>query len=220
MSRADNMKSHLIGQFQDKAVIYALLEAIGEELDELEQAFDALRNDRWIDTGEGVQLDGIGTLVNQPRQASEAIQIAFFGFQGQENALGFEQGRFRDRGETWLQSVNLSDPEYRKILWLKVFKDVASGTAEDTINSIQRIFEAPYVTLTEIGNAKIMLGIGKKLDVNDIALARAVDLVVRAGGVGLERAIMFDYENYFGFIDQRNAKGFEQGIFADEINLG
>nr|DAI65671.1 MAG TPA: Protein of unknown function (DUF2612) [Caudoviricetes sp.] len=218
-NRTESMEKHLIGQFQGKQILQAIIEALGEELDELEQAFSDLRDKRWIDTAEGAQLDGIGTIVNQPRQIADAIQIAFFGFQDQDNALGFEQGRFRDEWETYLQSVNLSDPEYRKMLWLKVFKDVSSGTAEDTIISTRRIFDCPYVVLSELGNAKITVGIGRMLDVNELAIARAVDLIVRAGGVGVKGMTMFEYENYFGFLGQPNAKGFDVGTFPDDIDV-
>lgn len=217
--RSESMENHLIGQFKGKRVLRAILEALGEEMDELEQVFADLRDKRWIDTGEGAQLDGIGTIVNQPRQIADAIQIAFFGFQGQDNALGFEQGRFRDQWETWLQSVNLSDPEYRKLLWLKVFKNISTGTAEDTIVSTRRIFDALYVVLSELGNAKIFIGIGRVLNKNELAIAKAMDLIVRAGGVGVKGMSMFNYDNYFGFLGQPNAKGFEVGSFADDITV-
>lgn len=217
--RSESMENHLIGQFKGKRVLRAILEALGEEMDELEQVFADLRDKRWIDTGEGAQLDGIGTIVNQPRQIADAIQIAFFGFQGQDNALGFEQGRFRDQWETWLQSVNLSDPEYRKLLWLKVFKNISNGTAEDTIVSTRRIFDAPYVVLSELGNAKIFIGIGRVPNKNELAIAKAMDLIVRAGGVGVKGMSMFNYDNYFGFLGQPNAKGFEVGSFADDITV-
>lgn len=217
--RSESMENHLIGQFKGKRVLRAILEALGEEMDELEQVFADLRDKRWIDTGEGAQLDGIGTIVNQPRQIADAIQIAFFGFQEQDNALGFEQGRFRDQWETWLQSVNLSDPEYRKLLWLKVFKNISTGTAEDTIVSTRRIFDAPYVVLSELGNAKIFIGIGRVLNKNELAIAKAMDLIVRAGGVGVKGMSMFNYDNYFGFLGQPNAKGFEVGSFADDITV-
>lgn len=217
--RSESMENHLIGQFKGKRVLRAILEALGEEMDELEQVFADLRDKRWIDTGEGAQLDGIGTIVNQPRQIADAIQIAFFGFQGQDNALGFEQGRFRDQWETWLQSVNLSDPEYRKLLWLKVFKNISTGTAEDTIVSTRRIFDASYVVLSELGNAKIFIGIGRVLNKNELAIAKAMDLIVRAGGVGVKGMSMFNYDNYFGFLGQPNAKGFEVGSFADDITV-
>lgn len=217
--RSESMENHLIGQFKGKRVLRGILEALGEEMDELEQVFADLRDKRWIDTGEGAQLDGIGAIVNQPRQITDAVQIAFFGFQEQDNARGFEVGRFRDDWETWLTSVNLSDPEYRKLLWLKVFKNTSTGTAEDTIVSTRRIFDAPYVVLSELGNAKIFIGIGRVLNENELAIAKAVDLIVRAGGVSVKGMSMFNYDNYFGFLDQPNAKGFEVGSFADDITV-
>lgn len=216
---SESMENHLIGQFKDKQVLGAILEALGEEMDELEQVFADLRDKRWIDTGEGAQLDGIGTIVNQPRQIADTVQLSFFGFEDQDNAQGFEVGRFRDNWETWLTSVNLSDPEYRKMLWLKVFKDVSTGTAEDTIVSTRRIFDAPYVVLSELGNAKISIGIGRVLNDNELAIAKAVDLIVRAGGIGVKGMSMFNYDNYFGFLDQPNAKGFEVGSFADDVEV-
>lgn len=218
-NRTESMQNHLIGQFKDKKALGAILQALGDEMDELTRVFDDLQNKRWIDTGEGAQLDGIGTIIDRPRQIADAVTIPFFGFDDQDNALGFEKGRFRDSWEVWLSSVNLSDPEYRKILWMKVFKDVSTGTAEDTITSTKRIFDAPYVALSEVGNAKITLGIGRVLQDNELAIARAVDLIIRAGGIGVAGTSMFDYDNYFGFFDQPNAKGFETGTFADEISI-
>lgn len=218
-SHSERMKQHLIGQFWDKRVLAAELEALGEELDELAQVFDDLKSKRWIDTGEGEQLDGIGRLINQPRQIADAVQLSFFGFFGQENAQGFEVGRFRDDWEIWLASVNLNDEQYRKILWLKVFKDISHGTAEDTIASTKRIFNAPYVSLAEVGNAKIFIGIGRILTDSEIHLVKAVDLIVRAAGVGVQGMSHFDYDNYFGFLGQPNAKSFDVGFFADDIQV-
>ena len=209
------MKGHLLGQFENKTVLNAIIEALGEELDELDTVFADLHDRRWIDSGDGVQLDGIGTIVGQSRQIADAVQVPFFGFQDQDNAQTFGEGRFRDTWETWLQSVNLSDPEYRPVLWQKIFKNHSFGTAEDTIQSLKFIFNAPAVFLTECGNARIAVGIGRTLSRNDIALASAVDLLIRAGGVGLIAQEYFNYDNYFGFLGQVNAKSFDEGEFAD-----
>lgn len=217
MTRSESMKAHLIGQFEDKKVFAAILESLGEELDELDQAFDDLKELRWIDTGAGKQLDGIGEIVGQDRQIGKAVAIPFFGFYGQTGTLGFEQARFRDTNEDYLASYNLMDAEYRLVLWAKVSKNISRGTAEDTISSLLFIFSAPYVVLHEIGNAKIAIGIGRRLLQSDILLADAVDLLIRAGGVGVEWREHFDYDDYFGFLGQLNAKGFEQGSFADSF---
>ena len=216
--RSERMKKHLIGQFQGRPVIAALLESLGEEMDEIMQAFRDLREKRWIDTGEGVQLDGIGRIIDRPRQIDEAIQLEFFGFKEQPNTQGFEVGRFRDAWETWLKSTKLNDVEYRAVLWMKVFKNRSIGTAEDTIRSLKFIYGTEKVVLEDLGNAKIGIAIGKRLDSNTISIASAIDLLVRAGGVGIDILEHFDYHNYFGFLEQVGAKGFEEGTFADAFS--
>ncbi len=217
--RAASMAGHLIGQFSGKPVFSAFLAAIGGELDELDQALADLRDKRWIDTGEGVQLDGIGELVNQSRQVADAVTIPFFAFEGQPNAQGFEVGRFRDDWEGWLTSVNLGDPEYRMVLRAKIRKDTSPGTTEDTIASLRFIFDADRVVIRDCGNAKMAAAIGRRLNENELSVARALDLFVRAGGVGIVDASHFDADNYFGFYGQKDAKGFETGTFADSIEL-
>ena len=84
------MLEKLISQFHDKPVLAAELKALGEEFDEFVKAFDELANHRWIDTGYGVQLDGIGDIVGRDRTIENAIQLPFFGFFDQPEALGFE----------------------------------------------------------------------------------------------------------------------------------
>lgn len=217
--RAASMAGHLIGQFSGKPVFAAFLAAIGGELDELDQALADLRDKRWIDTGEGVQLDGIGELVDQSRQVADAVTIPFFAFEGQPNAQGFEVGRFRDDWEGCLTSVNLGDPEYRMVLRAKIRKDTSPGTTEDTIASLRFIFDADRVVIRDCGNAKMAAAIGRRLNENELSVARALDLFVRAGGVGIVDASHFDADNYFGFYGQKDAKGFETGTFADSIEL-
>lgn len=218
MTHTERMISHLIGQFQDKPVIEAELEALGAELDALRSAFDDLRNKRWIDTGEGVQLDGIGTIVNRDRTIHDSLQLEFFGFSGQDNSQTFGVGRFRGINENWLASTRLEDDDYRKILWLKVFYDSSQATGDELIHCLRVLFDAQNIILHEAGNAKIIVGLGRRLTANDIRLARTLHLITLGGGIGLWNVEMFD-GNYFGFLGQPNALGFEQGIFANTINI-
>lgn len=218
MTHTERMISHLIGQFQDKPVIEAELEALGAELDALRSAFDDLRNKRWIDTGEGVQLDGIGTIVNRDRTIHDSLQLEFFGFSGQDNSQTFGVGRFRGINENWLDSTRLEDDDYRKILWLKVFYDSSQATGDELIHCLRVLFNAQNIILHEVGNAKIIIGIGRRLTANDIRLGRTLHLITLGGGIGLRDVEMFD-GNYFGFLGQPNALGFEQGIFANTINI-
>jgi len=180
---------------------------------------DELQNKRWIDTGSGVQLDIFGFLIDRSRNIAGSIQLEFFGFYDQPNTLTFNVGRFRDTPAVpYTATSTLDDETYRPVLWHKVSKDTTKGTAESTIESVKFIYNAPFVTITELGNAKIGIGIGRELTDNDIVLARALDLFVRAGGVGLD-FISEIPTNYFGFVDQQGAQGFEVGVFSDLIEF-
>jgi hypothetical protein len=182
-------------------------------MDELNQAVNDLKNKRWIDTAEGVQLDGIGEIVDRDRQIDEAIAIKVFGFYGQPNVAGFGQARFRGANESNLASYILEDTEYRLVLALKAMKNNSRATAEDTIKSLNYVFGAPYIVLQEVGNANLIIGIAKRLTDNEIMLSQAVDLIVKAGGVGIKYKSYFPV-GYFGFLGQPNAAGFGSGSFA------
>lgn len=218
MTHTERMISHLIGQFQDKPVIEAELEALGAELDALRSAFDDLRNKRWIDTGEGVQLDGIGTIVNRDRTIHDSLQLDFFGFSGQDNSQTFGVGRFRSINENWLASTRLEDDDYRKILWLKVFYDSSQATGDESIHCLRVLFDTQNIILHEAGNAKIIVGLGRRLTANDIRLARTLHLITLGGGIGLWNVEMFDAD-YFGFLGQPDAKTFGAGSWATTIDL-
>ena len=212
------MISHLLMQFSQAVNMQIFLNALGEELDELTQALDDLQNKRWIDTGSGVQLDNIGVLIDRSRQIAGSIQLEFFAFYDQPNALPFDVGRFRDTPAVpYTATSTLDDESYRLVLWQKVAKDTTDGTTESTIESTKFIYNAPYVTLTELGDAKIGIGIGRELTDNDVVLARALDLFIRAGGVGLSFVAEIP-DDFFGFEDQ-NAKGFDVGVLPTLIEF-
>ena len=213
------MKNKLISQFHGKNILAAELDALQEELDEIFSVLDDLKNKRWIDTADGVQLDGIGTIVGRDRIIANAIVLPFFGFFDQPAALGFEEGRFRDSGESWQASTTLDDPEYRFVLWAKVAKNISQGTTEDTIRSLKYIFNVDTIVVDDVGNAKINIGVGRNLTRAEIVLMQAYNLMIRAGGVGMKYAVEYDKDSYFGFLGQKNAKTFEVGKFADLIDL-
>ena len=217
--RSESMISHLLMQFSQSVNMHIFLDALGAELDELTTALEDLQNKRWIDTGSGIQLDNIGVLIDRSRQIAGSIQLEFFAFYDQPNALPFDVGRFRDTpAVAYLATSTLDDETYRPVLWHKVAKDTTTGTTESTIESVKFIYNAPYVTLTELGDAKIGIGIGRELNDNDVILARALDLTIRAGGVGLDFVEEIP-EDFFGFVDQQGAKGFEIGILPTLIEF-
>ena len=217
MTRSESMINHLLMQFSKSVNMQIFLNALGAELDELTQALDDLQNKRWIDTGSGVQLDNIGVLINRSRYIEGSIQLEFFGFIDQPNIQTFGVGRFRDTtAVAYTTSAVLDDEIYRPVLWHKVSKDTTNGTTESTIESLKFIFNAPFVIVQEKGNAKFDIGIGRELTDNDITLARAINLFIKAAGVGVDLKYKIP-EKYFGFRGQPNAYGFEEGSFPDEI---
>ena len=219
MTRSESMISHLLMQFSKSVNMQIFLNALGAELDELTQALDDLQNKRWIDTGAGVQLDNIGVLIDRSRDIAGSIQLEFFGFYDQPNTLTFNVGRFRDTPAVpYTATSTLDDETYRPVLWHKVSKDTTTGTTESTIESVKFIYDAPFVTLTELGNAKIGIGVGRELTDNDIVLARALDLFIRAGGVGLDFAEEIP-DPFFGFLGQGNVQGFDVGILPTNIEF-
>lgn len=225
IDHVERMRQHLISEFQwgllndeiydDKPVLRAILTGIGRELDDLDTAIFNVNRSRYLDTAIGAQLDGIGEIVGQNREAKDAFALQFFGFFGQPNVTGFEVARFRDADEIALATYYLSDPEYRLALEQKIFKNISGCTAEETIESLQYIFGTRFVFLNEHGNANISVSIGKVLSPNEILLANALDMVIRAGGVNLKYKGYFNYNHYLGFLGQVNAKGFEVGTFTD-----
>jgi hypothetical protein len=206
------MINHLLMQFSQAVNMHIFLEALGAELDELTKALEDLQNKRWIDTGAGVQLDNIGVLIDRSRKIEGAIQLEFFAFLDQPNALPFNVGRFRDTPAVpYLATSVLDDETYRPVLWHKVSKDTTDGTTESTIESTKFIFSAPYVYIEELGNAKIGIWIGRDLSDNDRILAQALNLFILAGGVGVDFVRELPSEP-FGFDDQPNVYGFDIGV--------
>ena len=147
------MEEHLIAQFNRKPVLYAILDALGAELDKIEEAATRVKNCRYLDTSVGAQLDGIGRIVDEARRMSDGS--------------------------------DLDDTLYRKILKAKILKDTSPGTPEDTITALKTIFPDDKVTLSEIGNAKMSVAIGRFYTKREIMLIRDTGLIIRPGGVKL-----------------------------------
>lgn len=203
----------MLAQFDNNTVMQAFFYAVAQEIELLNAAFDDLKNKRWIDTGEGVQLDGIGEIIDRGRLIGAAIYLEYFGFAGQNGAKNFGEARFRTHDDPMTATTKLADPEYRLILWSKVFKNNSLGYVNDTVKSVQFIFNVNNVIIQDAGNAKFMIGVGKKLSANEILLAKSLDLMIRAGGVGC--VFMSQFDGYaFGFAGQKYAKGFGQAPFS------
>lgn len=63
--------SRLAGQFSNSPKLQGLISAIAGQLALLELEADLLMTDRWIDTAQGVQLDGCGYIVGEARHGMD-----------------------------------------------------------------------------------------------------------------------------------------------------
>ena len=199
MNRIERMRGHLIAQFSDKPIIDTLLQVVAEELNVLYSAIIDVQEKRWIDTGEGVQLDGIGRIIDRSRNIDKAVSDAFFGFDGQTGIDTFGKARFRSVGEEYLATARLNDDMYRRILWAKVFYDISNGTIPDILQSTRKILNTESVSLVEINNANLYLIIGVDLTESQLLLMKELGLIVKGGGIGMKYIITFNENNYFGF---------------------
>lgn len=211
--QATEMISHLTAQFEEKPNVEGLVRALGIVLNDFEVVMDDLVVQRWLVNAVGQQLDGIGTIVDQSRIINQSIARVFFGFEGQTAAVGFGQARFRRWGENWKTSTRLNDEEYRKVLYAKIYKNTSNCTIEEVLRIIGILFDTDKVILHEIGNAKLIFSVGRKITKNEILFIDSLNLIVKAGGVGMERRSHFN-EKHFGFRGQKYAVGFGQAPFA------
>lgn len=218
MNRLERMREHLLAQFVDKPIIDALLKSVAEELNVLYSAITAVQERRWIDTGEGVQLDGIGRIVDRGRTVDKAIVETFFGFDGQTGIDTFGKARFRGISDEYLLSLKLNDEVYRRILWAKVFYDNSNGTIPDILKSTRKILNTESIALSEVGNANFYLIVGGNLSESQILLMKSLNLIVKGGGIGIKYMVTYNDNNYFGFRNQPNSKGFGIGEFAKIVN--
>lgn len=217
MTNMEKLISLLPAQFRNKPVLEAILKAKARQMDELDQVYADLGSKRWIDDAEGTQLDKCGEIAGQSRIIPGAILIPFFGFYGQPNATGFKQARLKRRNESYLETSQLGDIEYRKIIKQRIAKNTGRATAEEIKAAFAAIYSAGRIIYEETGNAKIRVSIGRELSYNDIQFAKMANLNIKPGGVKIELGAAFDPDACFGF-GRQGFKGFGSGKMAYSLS--
>ena len=111
----------LIQQFKGKEKITIFQKAMARQLQEVHAFFHELRIMRWLQTAEGIQLDGIGNIVDMSRtDALVLLQMA---------------GR----------NVPMDDELYRKLLWFKIFLNTSDGTYTDVARTLKKFWpDTPF----------------------------------------------------------------------------
>lgn len=143
-----------------KPRIKGLRDCIAIPQKDIRSALERLDKSINIDDASGAALDLIGDIVGQSRALSDAIYLAFFGYQGQNSTTGYGQARYRQRGESTLGGITvLADEEYRRLLrWRKDFIK-ACGTVNDIKTAVKHIFGDPPASVKATGDAEITIAL-------------------------------------------------------------
>lgn len=214
---SERMLALLLCQFEDKPVIYAILELIGEEFDYHDKLKEQIRTQIWPDVAVGKQLDICGEVADISRQVDAVIAGDFFGFPNHGDHT-FGTARFKRYHETYLSSSNLRDEDYRLAIFSKIAKNTSDGSRQSTLDSIKRMFGINKVVAVNGGNAKMRIGIGRKVTNAELQLINALDLIIRGAGIGIIYFYWFNGGDTLGFSrggrNIGNFAGFGKGSFA------
>lgn len=113
------LKSDLVEQFRGKANIEALMEVIAAELQEVNDFYEQLRNERDVYTSVGKQLDGVGDIAVMTRMEAGVLS---------GNPIPFDV---------------IDDETYRQYLIFKILKNTNNCTYPDIIKAFRMFWKYP-----------------------------------------------------------------------------
>jgi hypothetical protein len=108
-----------------------------------------------------------------------------------------------------------SDDEYRKEIRTKILMIRSNGTINEFLEIAVRLFGASNARLQNVYPASAIIDLFE-VTVTDTARAKAALESVLPSGVSLESVVSVPTE-YFGFEDDPNALGFDEGFWAETI---
>jgi hypothetical protein len=232
----DEARARVTEQFKSKDIFDRYLQILLYDSAELQEVFRQLMQERSIDTAVGAQLDIIGEIVGQPRDLIDTSLFQYFAFDGYLNAESFGDlnnnsvgGIYYSLGDPLSGNTLLNDEQYRLFIKAKIIKNTSNVTPNQLLDFLKFVFNSPYNSITELGNAKMILLVGKPLSnfekilltYQSTSSGYSSRFIPKQIGVGIEFG-QFDYENYFGFQGSPNAKGYGdlQIISAYGYNYG
>lgn len=158
---AEKLRADLVEQFKGQPVIDALVEAIGEQLNDVLQFFSELRTQRSIQTAIGKQLDGVGDNVVLNRR--EAGDMASY---KQPNYI-------------------LDDEQYRTYLIYKIWRNSCSCTYRDIIKAFKMFWEKPLYYSERLDRPATMFFETDELSPSDDAYKILTAPFVKSAGVAI-----------------------------------
>ena len=211
---ADIAWSHWLAQHIGKPNTENFVRAFYGPLNILDQALNDMYVDRWLETAEGDQLDGIASIVGTSRTVPHSVYVSFFGFANQVATTGFNQSRLRHENEPWASSSVLGDTDLKTLISFKIFLNNGHGTAEELMNAFNYSLGVTNTRVMDIGDGKANVYINDFFAASDPRSQMLNYMVPKAGGVKL----FINFWNLtatFGFSNQNMGYvGFGQGMLT------
>lgn len=205
---------HFLAQHVGKKDTANFVKAFYPPLNELDAALNQLYTERWLDTAEGAQLDGIGSIVGISRSVANSVYLPFFGFSSQISGRAFGVARMRHKREPYAQSSVLGDIEYKALINLKIGLNNGHGTAEELIYTFNSVLGVTKTRVEDIGNANARVYINDFIMLTDPRSQLLEFMIPKAAGVRLW-PLYVDADYIFGFSNQNMGYyGFDIGVLA------
>ena len=212
-NHADIAWSHFLAQHDGKINTENFVRAFYQPINVLDKALNDLYTKRWLDTAEGRQLDGIGSIVGRSREVDNSVYLPFFGFWSQPSGRGFGQARMRRKREPWATSSFLGDVDYRVAIGMKIALNNGHGTAEELMHAVNVSLGVTGTRVLDYGNGNARIYINDFILKNDPRYSILLDNLAKAAGVKLWPYFV-DTTHTFGFLNQKIYYGFGIGILA------
>ena len=168
----EKLRRDLLEQFKDKPNIEVLQEALAKELEEVHKFFDELNTLRWLQTAEGVQLDGIGDIVVMSR--AEALVVS------------------RMAGV----NIPMDDDNYRLYLTFKIHLNTNECTYSDVFRALKMFWARTPLYYSEDPNqpATIIITIPERISAIEWNVLQ-IATMVKAAGVGLHYILHAEFNH-------------------------
>jgi len=216
------MRENYTEAFKDKIVFDTYLRLFSLGLDEIQDVFRQLLQNRSIDTAVGEQLDVIGRIVGQEREIVNAEAFPFFGYEGAESAQSYGDlnsdrvgGYYWDATKPISGNVRLSDDQYRIFIKAKIMKNITRSTPEDVISFIKFVFDVDSVQImNDFGAGATIVIIGQAISPFVLAILESYkDDPYRSYFVPKTLGVRYDFminegTGYFGFQGVPDIKGY------------
>lgn len=192
-------------------------------IDDLQLSFD-------LENASGDRLDKIGKLVGQSRIVPLVVQKRLFGFDINQNALGFSSkfdnsrigAPFSSKFTPIYTDYELDDFNYTLLIKARIANNVAHAVmvGDSTTISLQDVISKVFGDGTVLVDNKDMtlnLLVPSSFDPERLRLIKNAGLLPSPQGVGYKYFIQGDVFNTFGFESNPNSKSFARKVFYTEL---